>query len=199
MKGGVLQGMAPNARRAFFTTVVLGLLASAIYFLAVEPAATALKRERTRLLELQDRQRRMSADLASVGTVKKTLEELEAEMAPFREAMLTPLLESYAMRAKSLLDPLAAGAGLVDAEYSKEPPRLLPTPLPMPRQLHRRVAVRVSARGSYQSIASFLLMIEKKFPLVSVQSLQILSQQAPERQSVTMVLEWPAKGAVTRK
>ena len=58
MKGGVLQGMAPNARRAFFTTVVLGLLASAIYFLAVEPAATALKRERTRLLELQDRHAR---------------------------------------------------------------------------------------------------------------------------------------------
>ena len=77
MSGGFLQGMAPNARRAFFTTIVLGLMASAIYFLAVEPATSALTRERTRLNELQDRQRRMSADLASVGTVKKTLEDLE--------------------------------------------------------------------------------------------------------------------------
>lgn len=199
MSGGFLQGMAPNARRAFFTTIVLGLVASAIYFLAVEPATSALTRERTRLNELQDRQRRMSADLASVGTVKKTLEDLEAEMRPFAAAMLTPLLGSNAMRAKLLLDPLATGAGLLDAEYSNEPSRALPVPLPMPRQLHTRVAVRISARGSYQAIVSFLLMVEKHFPLVSVQSLQILSQQAPERQSATMILEWPAEGGVTRK
>ena len=199
MNGGFLQGMAPNARRAFFTTIVLGLVASAIYFLAVEPASTALARERTRLSELQDRQRRMSADLASVGTVKKTLEDLEAEMRPFATAMLTPLLGSNAMRAKLLLDPLATGAGLIDAEYSNEPSRALPVPLPMPKQLHTRVAVRITARGSYQAIVSFLLMVEKQFPLVSLQSLQILSQQAPEKQSATMILEWPAKGGVTRK
>ena len=198
MKGG-LQSMAPNAKRAFLTTIVLGVLAAAIYFLAVEPAIASLSRERTRLEELKENQRRMTADLNSAGTVQKTLEELETEMKPFAAAELKPLLGSYAMRAKSLLDPLISGAGLADVEFSEEATRKLPTPLPMPRQLHARAGVRITAKGSYQAIASFLLMIEKNLPLVSLQSLQILSQQNPTKQTVTMILEWPTKGALTRK
>ena len=198
MKGG-LQSMAPNAKRAFLTTVVLGVVATAIYLLAVEPAIAALSRERTRLENLRDSQRRMTSDLNSAGTVQKTLEELETEMKPFAAAELTPLLGSYAMRAKSLLDPLISGAGLVEAEFSEESTHKLPTPLPMPRQLHARAAVRITAKGSYQAIVSFLLMLEKNLPLVSLQSLQILSQQQPAKQTVTMILEWPTKGALTRK
>ena len=199
MKGGSLQSMAPNAKRAFFTTIVLSLVAAAIYLFAVEPADAALNRERTKRDELKDRQQRMAADLASVGTVKKTLEDLEAAMKPFEDAKLTPALGSYSMRAKTLLDPLITGAGLTDVEYSNEPSRKLPVPMPMPRQLHKRVAVRISAVGSYQSIVSFLLMLERDFPLVSLQSLQILTRQKPEKQSVAMILEWPAEGEVTRK
>ena len=197
MKGG-LQSMAPNAKRAFLTTVVLGVLAAAIYFFAVEPAIAALARERTRLEELKESQRRMTADLNSAGTVQKTLEELETELKPFAAAELTPLLGSYAMRAKSLLDPLISGAGLTDVEFSEEATRKLPTPLPPPRQLHARAAVRITAKGSYQAIASFLLMLEKNLPLVSLQSLQSQSQQQPAKQAVTMILEWPTKGALTR-
>ncbi len=198
MKGG-LQSMAPNAKRAFLTTIVLGVLAAAIYFFAVEPAIAALSRERTRLEELKESQRRMTSDLNSAGTVQKTLEELETEMKPFAAAELKPLLGSYAMRAKSLLDPLISGAGLTDVEFSEEPTRKLPTPLPMPRQLHARAAVRITAKGSYQAIASFLLMLEKNLPLVSLQSLQIQTQQNPTKQATTMILEWPTKGALTRK
>ena len=198
MKGG-LQSMAPNAKRAFLTTVVLGVVATAIYFFAVEPAIAALSRERTRLDGLKDSQRRMTLDLNSAGTVQKTLEELETELKPFAAAELTPLLGSYAMRAKSLLDTLISGAGLTDVEFSEETTRKLPLPRPMPRQLHARAAVRITAKGSYQAIASFLLMLEKNLPLVSLQSLQIQSQQQPAKQTVTMILEWPTKGALTRK
>ena len=198
MNGG-LQSMAPNAKRAFLTTVVLGVVAAAIYLFAVEPAISALTRERARLQELKVSQQRMTMDLNSAGTVQKTLEELETEMKPFAAAELTPLLGSYAMRAKSFLDPLISGAGLMDVEFSEEPTRKLPTPLPMPRQLHARAAVRITAKGSYQAVASFLLMLEKNFPLVSLQSLQIQSQQSPTKQTATMILEWPTKGALTRK
>ena len=199
MRGGSLHGMAPNAKRAVFSTVILSVVAVAIYMFAVEPAIAALSRERTRLEGLKDSQRRMTTDLNTAGTVQKTLEDLEAEMKPFADAELTPLLGSYAMRAKSLLDPLTAGAGLVDVEYSEEDTRKLPVPMPMPKQLHARAAVRIGARGSYQGIASFLLMLEKDFPLVSLQALRIQSQSAPEKQSAVMILEWPTKGAVTRK
>ncbi len=199
MKGGSLNGMAPNAKRAVFSTVILSVIAVAIYMFAVEPAIAALSRERTRLDGLKDSQRRMTTDLNTAGTVQKTLEDLEAEMKPFADAELTPLLGSYAMRAKSLLDPLTAGAGLVDVEYSEEDTRKLPVPMPMPKQLHARAAVRIGAHGSYQGIASFLLMLEKEFPLVSLQALRIQSQSSPAKQSAVMILEWPTKGAVTRK
>ena len=194
MSGETLHSMAPNAKRAFFTTIILAVAASAIYLFAVDPAATSLSRERSRLTTLRDSQSRMTADLNSAGTVKKTLEDLEAEMKPFAAAELAPLLGSYAMRAKSLLDPLTAGAGLTDIEYTEEPTRKLPVPALMPRQLHARAAVRIAAKGSYQAIASFLLMLEKNLP-----SMQILSQQSPAKQTVSMVLEWPTKGALTRK
>lgn len=199
MSGGTLQSMAPNAKRAFFSAIVLGVIAIAIYLLGVDPTAAALTRERNRLANLKDEQRRMMTDLNSAGTVQKTLEELVAELGPFTAAELSPLLGSNAMRAKSLLDPLTAGAGLVDVEYAEEATRRLPLPMPLPKQLFARAAVRLSARGSYQAIVSFLLMLEKEFPLVSLQSLQIQSQSTPTRQSATMVLEWPIKGEVTRK
>ena len=42
-------------------------------------------------------------------------------------------------------------------------------------------------------------MLEKNLPLVSLQSLQIQSQQNPTKQTTSMILEWPTKGALTRK
>ena len=57
----------------------------------------------------------------------------------------------------------------------------------------------VDAKGSYQAAISFLLRLEKEFPLVSVQTLDIRAQQSNARQDVTYVLEWPAKGGLTRK
>ena len=199
MNGGTFQNMAPNAKRSFFVTVTLAAIATIIYLFCVQPCSDELATARRNLAELQDKQYRTDIDLKRSGTVTKDLNELEAGLKPFHDAMLVPLLESYAMRAKSLLDPLALGAGLDDVTYSDEPFRALPLPKPMPRQLHTRVAVKLTATGSYQQAVSFLLRLEKEMPLVSVQKLDITARSIPESQSVTMVLEWPAKGGLTRK
>ena len=200
MNGSFFDNMAPNARRSFIVTVVLAGVATMIYIFCVQPCDSRLDQARRNLANLQDRQSRMNGDLRSADTVKKDLDDLEAALKPFRDAMLVPLLESYSMRAKSLLDPLAIGAGLEDVQYSDEPFRALPLPKPiMPRQLHTRAVVKVSAQGSYQEAVSFLLRLEKEFPLVSLQRFDVSAQSTPERQSVTFVLEWPAKGGLTRK
>jgi hypothetical protein len=200
MNGSFFDNMAPNARRSFIVTVVLAGVATMIYIFCVQPCDSRLDQARRNLADLQDRQSRMNGDLRSADTVKKDLDDLEAALKPFRDAMLVPLLESYSMRAKSLLDPLAIGAGLEDVQYSDEPFRALPLPKPiMPRQLHTRAVVKVSAQGSYQEAVSFLLRLEKEFPLVSLQRFDVSAQSTPERQSVTFVLEWPAKGGLTRK
>ena len=199
MTSNAFQNMAPNAQRSFLLTLCLATVAVLIYLFAVQPATVSLARARTRLAELQDREQRMNQDLRNADNVKKTLAELNTDLKPFEDAMLTPLLESYAMRAKSILDPLVIGAGLTDAEYTDEPFRALPVPRPLPRQLHTRAAIRLRARGSYQSAVSFLMRLEKEMPLVSLQALGIAVQNDPAVQEIDMVLEWPAKGKVTRK
>lgn len=199
MNSNFFQNMAPNAQRSFLISLVLAVVATVIYLFGVEPAASALAKDRMRLGELQDRERRMATDLKGADTVKKQLEDLAASLEPFEQAMLTPLLESYAMRAKSVLDPLILGAGLVDPEYAEEPFRALPLPKPMPRQLHTRAAIRLTARGSYQAFVSFLQRLEMDLPLVSVQAIDVTAQRDPETQSISAVLEWPAKGGLTRK
>ena len=199
MKNDFLQNMAPNAKRAAIVTFALGAIAAAIYMFAVEPTGAQLEQEQKKLEQLETTQRRMNLDLKGADSVKKELEDISSRLVPYQEAMLTPLLESYAMRAKSLLDPLLLGAGLTDLEYTDEPFRPLPLPKPMPRQLHTRAAIRISAKGSYQGAISFLLRLEKVFPLVSVRTLDIRAQQVNSRQDVTFVLEWPAVGGLTSK
>ena len=205
MKSSAFQNMAPNARRAFIVTLVFSAIAVVLYMFAVEPFNSDLAREKARFAELQGTQERINRDLKSSDNVKKTIADSEAALKPFGDAMLTPLLGSYAMRAKSIVDPLALGAGLTDIEYSQEPFRALPVTkpqfkpgVPMQKQLFTRAAIRINAKGSYQAAISFLLRLEKEHPLVSLQSLDITAQQAPGQQTVSMILEWPAKGAMTR-
>ena len=154
MNGELFQNMAPNAKRSFVVTVALSAIATVLYLFCVQPCADELTAAKRRLAELQDRQYRTDVDLKRSSTVAKDLEDLENALKPFRDAMLVPLLESYAMRAKSIIDPLAIGAGLEDVTYSDEPFRALPLPTPMPRQLHTRAAVKLTATGSYQQAVS---------------------------------------------
>ncbi|MBR1922084.1 MAG: hypothetical protein IJ829_08850 [Kiritimatiellae bacterium] len=199
MNDGMFQNMAPNARRAFAVTIVFAAAATVIYLFCVQPCDAQLERTRRTLTDLQDRQARTDSDLKNAHTVKKDLADLDASLKPYREAMLEPLLGSYEMRAKSIIDPLALGAGLEDVTYSSEPFRALPLPRPMPRQLHTRAAIKVSASGSYQQAVSFLLRLEKELPLVSLQTFDVAATSSPESQAISMVLEWPAKGGLTRK
>ena len=187
-----LGGMAPNSRRSALVTLAFAMLAAGIYFLAVSPTKTRLAKSAKALQEHRAKHATVMKNLAGSGTVAKRIEETETALKPFREAMLEPLLESLAMRAKSLVDAMAQGAGLVDLEYEALEPRTLPVPGRMPRQLY--------ARGSYQAAASFLMRLERDMPLVSLESLTITAVQAsPETQKIEMILEWPVKGAVTRQ
>ena len=78
------------------------------------------------------------------------------------------------------------------------PVRALPVPKKLPSQLYARCPISVSFNGSYQAAVSFLLRVEKEFPFVILQGLSISgADSSPDKQRITMVLEWPAKGAVT--
>ena len=198
MSASFFQNMAPNARRSFAVTLVLGAAAAGLYLFAVQPAEESLARVRREHAEEEARLQVVNANLRGAPANKERLAELSAALKPFRDEMLVPHLGSYAMRAKSILEPIAFGAGLTDLDYAEMPPRALPVPRPMPAQLHLRRPIRVTARGSYMGAISFLLRVEKEHPLVALQSMSISAASEPEKQQVEMVFEWPAKGGMSK-
>lgn len=198
MSSSIFQDMAPNSRRTFAVTLVLAAAAAGIYLLAVQPAEEALAMARRDHEERESRLQIVNANLRGAPANKERLETLEAGLKPFREAMLEPLLGSYAMRAKSILEPLAFDAGLSGLDYAEVAPRALPAPRPLPAQLHARRPIRFTAQGSYMRAVSFLLRVEKEHPLVALQSLSVSASANPASQQVEMILEWPSKGGVSK-
>jgi len=183
-----------SSKNPLFISALIFAAAAVIYLFAVQPAQMSIAKAKRELSGLVEQRRIMERDLKDSARVKGMLAEIDAKQKPYLDALLTPLLESWAMRAKSLLDPIAADVGLTIVDYAEQPVRALPLPKQTPIQLFARRPIRVVCRGSYAEIASFLLRVEKLLPYVSLQALQIKAQKDPEAQAAEIVLEWPAKG-----
>ena len=196
MSADAAKPAAGSKNPMFFSALILAV-AAVIYLFAVQPAQMSIEKAKRELDRLSDQQRIMERDLKDSARVKGMLAEIDAAQKPYLDALLTPLLESWAMRAKSLLDPIAADVGLNIVDYSEQPVRALPLPKPPPRQLHARHPVRVVCKGIYAEIASFVLRVEKLLPYVTLQSLLIKAQKDPDAQSAELVFEWPAKGELS--
>ena len=136
----------------------------------------------------------MALDLKGADQLKSRLDAIKVDRQKYLNGLLEPLLESYAMRAKSLLDPLAADVGLTIGDYAEMPVRKLPLPKPQAPQLYARKPIRMTCTGSYATIISFLLRVEAKMPLVSLEAFSLKTQKDPDNQSATIVFEWPIKG-----
>lgn len=193
-----LDSSIPTSRRAMFLSASVASVAIVLYLFAVQPCQMSISKARAELEQLEAQSRITDRDLKDSPRVKSMIAEAEAARRPFMDALLTPLLESWAMRAKSMLDPLADDVGLKIIDYAELPVRALPLPKPVSKQLYARRPISVSCRGSYAEIASFVLRVEKMLPFVSLEALNIKAQPAsPEVQTATIVFEWPAKGTLS--
>jgi Tfp pilus assembly protein PilO len=134
--------------------------------------------------------------LARSDEVKKQVAEAEEKLEKFRAAMIRPLLESTAMRAKSYVEPLAVGCGLTGMVYESLEPIKLPVVRVVPQRKYVRCPIRMTCVGSYQKAASFVRCLEKEFPLVAVSALTITSRQEANAQQIVIVLEWPMEADV---
>lgn len=186
-----------SSKNPVFLSALILAAAAILYLFAVQPAQMSIGKAKRELEGLREQRRIMERDLKDSARVKEALAEIDARQKPYLDALLTPLLESWAMRAKSLLDPIAADVGLTVVDYAEQPVRALPLPKQLPRQLFARRPIRVVCKGSYAEIASFILRVEKLLPHVALQALQIKAQKDPEAQSAEIVLEWPAKGELS--
>ena len=103
MSSSFFQNMAPNARRSFVVTVLLGGAAALMYLFAVQPTEAALANARRELDEQSSRLQMVDANLRSASANKERLAALDVALKPFLDEMLEPHLGSCAMRAKSRL------------------------------------------------------------------------------------------------
>ena len=197
MKAQNFQDPSAQMKRAMFQALAIGAVAVVLYMFCVEPSQTSLQKAKTDLSGLQDKQAQMVRDLKGAGQVKERLAVIKAQRQDYLNGLLNPMLESYAMRAKSLLDPLAEDVGLSVSDYTELPVRRLPLPKPQSPQLYARKPIRLTCTGSYATIVSFLLRVEEKLPLVSLEAFSLKTQKDPDNQSATIVLEWPIKGENT--
>ena len=192
-----LQNMAPNAKRSLLITLGFGAIAAALYFLAIESTEATLSRTRQLLQDRTLKHRTLMTNLSRADAVTKSLTENRARLAAYEQEMIKPLLESTAMRAKSVIDPLAAGFGLVGMEYGQETPIALPILGPASLVQYVRCPIKMTCRGSYQAAVSFIRCVEKRFPLVALEALTIAAGSDPDLQLISIILEWPMrKGAL---
>ena len=191
-----LQTMAPNAKRSLLVTLIFGAVAAGLYFGVIEQTETKLVKVRKEVTTNAQRNRTVAANLARSDEVKKQVAEAEEKLEKFRAAMIRPLLESTAMRAKSYVEPLAVGCGLTGMVYESLEPIKLPVVRVVPQRKYVRCPIRMTCVGSYQKAASFVRCLEKEFPLVAVSALTITSRQEANAQQIVIVLEWPMEADV---
>jgi Tfp pilus assembly protein PilO len=187
----------PLATQRAIAFTLAGLAASAlIVFFAVFPQQKRMRTVAKEIGDLNQTLARMRSEIAMTDSLKSQCALTKADLDKLLGAgVMEPLLGSFAMRGKSLLDPLAQEAGFA-IESVKELPMI---PLQLPKdpaeQTYGRQPVEFTGQGSYQQIAAFISKAEAAQPMLVLSSLAILSQQqTPEIHRAIISFEWPAKG-----
>ena len=194
--GSAIRKIAPSMRRALLITAGGLALAVALVFFVVCPTRTRLKTLGAEIDSMNATLASMRAAIADTNQQKAKTAALAAELDAFiASGVIEPLLGSFAMRGKSLLDPFAQESGFAIDTVKELPFIPLQVPSPAPIQLYGRQPVEFSGHGSYTQITAFISCAERSLPLATLSSLLILGQpQTPEIHKAIITFEWPAKG-----
>ena len=199
MKAETFHDPSAQMKRALFQSLAIGAVAVVLYMFCVEPCQSSLEKARKEHEDLKRQQAEMVRDLKGADQLKSRLDELEAKRKKFLDGLLEPSLGSYGTAVGSLLKPFAEDVGVeLSVDSADLPMRRLPLPPPpLSPQLYARKPIRLTCKGSYMRITSFLQLVEERLPLVSLEAFTLKAQKDPDNQSATIVLEWPIKGENT--
>jgi len=191
-----LKQLAPSMKRAIgfsFAALVSSLL---ILFLGILPMRASSKIVSDEIQTLNARLTLMRTDIANSDKQKLATDSAMSERNEFAASgVIEPLLGSFAMRGKFLLDPVALKTGFHIDSVRELAPIPLQLPKTAPEQLHYRQPVEFTGQGSYTQIVAFIAQTEATHPLVALSGLLILGQPTiPETQRAVITFEWPAKG-----
>jgi len=192
----VLDKLSPQVRMALGITGAALIVGVAIVFLGIKPTYQRVKTLTAEVAQLGATHATMKTNIAGIQKQRAATEVAEdALKGILDEGVIEPLLGSFSMRGKSLLDPLAEETGFMIANIKED--RLIPlqVPQPPPQQLYARQLVELTGYGAYTQIVAFVQAAEQAFPLAVVSGLRIEHQMStPERHRATITFEWPVKG-----
>lgn len=191
-----LNKLSPPVRMALGVVGAALIIGLAVVVFGIKPARERIKTLTAEVAQLNAKHVSMKADITGTQKQRTATEVAEATLKDILdEGVIEPLLGSFSMRGKSLLDPLAKETGFTIANVKEE--RLIPlqVPKPPPQQLYARQLVEFTGYGAYTQIVAFVQATERTFPLAVVSGLRIEHQaRTPERHKATITFEWPVKG-----
>lgn len=191
-----LKRLAPSMKRSLIYSASTAVVTVLIVVVGIVPENKAIHATNDNLQLLNTRLNQMRTDIANADQQKKKTDAALAERDAFAASgVIEPLLGSFAMRGKTLLDPLAQSTGFHIETVRELPPIPLQQPSPPPEQLHYRQPVEFTGQGSYAQIADFIAQTESSHPLATLSGLVILASPiTPETHKAILTFEWPAKG-----
>lgn len=191
----LIRNLAPSMRRALSITLAAMVIAVALISFAVLPARMRLETLGAEINTLKANLVSTHADIAAAGQQKVKTAALATKLDAFCDGgVIEPLLGSFAMRGKALLDPVAQETGFTIDAVKELPLIPLQVPSPAPLQLYGRQPVEFTGQGSYTQIVAFISCAERAQPLATLSSLLITGQpQSPEIHKALITFEWPAK------
>lgn len=191
-----LRGLAPSMRRAIGITLLSVIVSVLIGVFGIRQQLTALHALDEKITSINERIGKMQSDISNADRQKAaTQKALSAFNTLSTTGVIEPLLGSFAMRAKTLLDPIAQNTGFRIESVRELSPIALQLPSPAPVQRYCRQPIEVSGQGSYAEIMSFVSETEHTRPMSALASIRILCQPiTPETHKVLLIFEWPAKG-----
>ena len=190
-----------SKRRAFAVAVGLLLVAGALWQFLVTGQQEALDQARNEAQARLGKQESMEKLVRRQPLTDKAVQELEAQLKALEgEGYLTPLLNSYAMRCKALLDPLTEKTGFAIAQFAEHSQRMLPVPKAgVPEQLQARQLITCTGTGSYRQMMEFVEKLEDTYPLATLSAMRIIPTNDPQVHAVQMIVERPAKGKTKKE
>lgn len=172
--GAPRKSRARTAAVAAFTALTLA--GGAVGWFGAMSCRSSIRRQTEETEALRREIADMRAVIAGRDETARAAGETMREHAALKGALLEPLLDSYAMRAKTLLEAEADAAALSGVQFDDVVPHaLMPPVTPASKSPYVLRGVRVTAFGSYQRLATFVCRVERLFPAVLVDSVTISS------------------------
>lgn len=191
-----LKRLAPSMRWVIGITFAAVIVSGLVIGFGVRTQLAALRAVNAEIAQRNATASQMQSDISKADLQKKATAKAFADLDTLSASgVIEPLLGSFAMRSKSLLDPIAQRAGFHIDSVRELTPITLQLPQPPPGQVHYRQPIEFTGQGSYAQITTFISQTENTYPMTMLSSLLILSQpQNPETHRAIITFEWPVRG-----